>query len=89
MFAIRFTSPQGVVSYWPKGFGFSSHKYAENLTDAELFADETKAARQLQGYLYPPAFWNSERQHAQNMLDQMRGWKSEIIHASDNPVCRT
>ncbi|QIG97694.1 MULTISPECIES: hypothetical protein [Bradyrhizobium] len=55
---IRFTDPAGAVSFWPKGFGFSSHAHAPTMDGAEHFADAARAQRSLNGYVNPPAFWN-------------------------------
>ena len=78
---IRFTAPNGAVTYWPKGFGFDSHEHTANIADAERFEDRARAERSLRGYLFPPAFWNSERQHAERMRAKFRGWKCEVVKA--------
>jgi hypothetical protein len=78
-YAIRFTSPAGVVSWYPKGFGHTCHEHATDVSAAERFDSEAKANRSLYGYISPPAFWNSERQHAEKMRQQFRNWKCEIV----------
>lgn len=71
---IRFKDPTGQVSYWPKGFGFTSHKHAETVDNAERFESAATAWRRVSGYVNPPAFWESERRHAELMRIQFRGW---------------
>lgn len=76
---IRFTAPDGEVFYWPRGFGYEAHEYACELAGAEVFPTRDGAARRLDGYLHPPAFWNSEREHAARVAEEMRGWKCEVV----------
>jgi hypothetical protein len=78
-YAIKFTDPAGAVSYWPENFGFGVHKHAEELAGAKRFSDPEAAQRSLLSYINPPAFWNSEREHASRMREQFRRWKCEII----------
>jgi hypothetical protein len=81
MFAIRFTDPRGVVSWYPEGFGYTSHAHATDASKAARFESEAKASRSLYGYISPPAFWNSERAHAEKLRQQFRNWKCEIVKA--------
>lgn len=81
-YLIRFTKPDGTIDYWPKGFGYTSHAHTLHASDAEHFDTHEKAQRSLNGYIHPPAFWESERRHAENMRQQTRGWKCEIIPAN-------
>ena len=78
MFVIRFTDPQGVVSYWPKGFGYTAHEYAENANAAEQFETREAAQRRLNGYTHPRYFWECERRHAKAMEAKLRGWKYAV-----------
>jgi hypothetical protein len=78
-YVIRFIDPAGAVTYWPPGFGFTSHEHASTLEAAERFTDEIIAQRHLNGYVHPPAFWNSEREHAEKMHQQFRNWRYEVI----------
>jgi len=83
MFALKFIDPDGTESYWPVGFGFTSHAHAASLKDAERFESKERALRSLNGYWYPAAFWNSERVHRQNMIEKFRRWKYEIVPISN------
>jgi hypothetical protein len=78
-FIIKFTDPNGVISYMPVGFGFDAHEHTSNEAQAERFDNEAVAWRALYNYVNPPAFWNSERQHRKNMQEQFRGWKYEVV----------
>ena len=79
VFVIRFIDPSGATSYWPEGFGFTAHAHAADLADAKQFADRKIAQRSLNGYVNPPAFWESERRHARLMQEKFRNWKFEVI----------
>jgi hypothetical protein len=83
MFVIRFIDPSGAVSYWPEGFGFTAHAHAADLADAKPFADQSSAQRSLNGYVNPPAFWESERRHARLMQDKFRNWKFEVMQLKE------
>ena len=81
-YAIKFTDPAGVVSYMPEGFGHSCHAHVPDVASAWKLDGEAQAQRILNGYVNPPAFWNSERAHAEKMRAKFRNWKCEIINTA-------
>jgi hypothetical protein len=78
-YAIKFTDPKGVVSWYPKGFGHTCHEHAADAAKAETFPDERTAAKRLMGYINPPAFWNSERRHSELMRQKFRNWQCDVV----------
>lgn len=79
MFILKFIDPSGAESYWPVGFGFTSHEHAASIEGAERFPTEANAMRCLNGYWYPAAFWESERKHRENQIKRFRRWSFEIM----------
>jgi hypothetical protein len=79
---IRMTPPKGPAEFWPVGFGHASHAHTLNEAEAERFDDPAIAARMAQRYRFPPAFWDSERRHAENQARKFRGWNFEVIEVA-------
>lgn len=77
---IRLTDPDGAVVYWPKSFGFDSHEFTPDRDAAERMT-YAAASRRLNGFLYPPAFWDSERRHAERQRETYRNWRCEVVPA--------
>lgn len=84
-FIIRMTPPNAAPEYWPEGFGYTCHAHATRETDAAQFADRATAARIMNGYRHPPAFWDSERKHRENMARKFRSWAFEVVE-TDAPA---
>lgn len=78
-YIIRFTKPGGIVEYWPRDYGFRVHKHTADVAEAERFDTYAAAQRSLSGYINPPAFWESERQHANAVREKVKNWICEVI----------
>jgi hypothetical protein len=77
---IRFTDPHGAVSYWPKGYGFTSHALTHDAGEAEHFADAKSAERRIYHYRFNPnSFWESEREHQRRTIEKYKNWIIEAV----------
>lgn len=78
---VRMTPPNGPPEYWPERFGHGVHEHATDVARAHRFPDAASAIAAMNGYRWPPAFWESERRHAERMRQKFAGWKFEAIPA--------
>ena len=80
-YLIRLQPPKGPAEYIPPGFGFTAHAHVTDPAAAAQFDTESAAARRMHAYLWPPAFWESERRHRAAQEAKFRNWKCEIVAA--------
>lgn len=86
-FVVRFTDrATNAVTYWPKGYGFTSHAHTPEIGAAEVFATEADANRRLNGYTNPPAFWESERKHNRAIQEKALTWTTAIVPVDAAPT---
>lgn len=78
-YIIQMTNPQGVKEYMPENFGFGVHEHTNDINHAWRFTTREAAGRVLQGYINPPAFWESERRYRDLQRQKFKNWKCEVV----------
>lgn len=81
-YVLRMTPPRGAPEYLPPGFGYTAHEHARAITQAARFDTPQDAMRRGNAYRWPPAFWNSEREHRDRMARRFRGWTFEAVEVT-------
>lgn len=75
---VAMVRPDGGREYIPEGFGFTCHAHVTDRSLAKRHATQADATRSIVAYWFPPAFWESERQHALIMAERFKGWRYEV-----------